>query len=543
MEEFSLNVLISLACGLALFLYGMKTMSEGLESAAGSKMKRIVELFTLNPIVGVFVGAFVTAIIQSSSATTVMVIGFVNAGIMNLYQALGIIMGANIGTTVTGQMVSFKLTALAPVAIVIGVFGVMVFNNSRKEKYFQILLGFGLLFMGMEMMSNSMAPLRKLQSFKTLITTLSKPGILNAIFGLAIGTVITAVIQSSSAVTAIIVAMATEGAISIDAAFPIILGANIGTTVTAMLSSIGACKTAIKAAIMHLLFNVIGSSLFLLLFVLFRENALNIMHALGPDAERQIANTHTLFNVINTIMLFPFSRQIIALANKIIPGEDEKGFAIRLDERMIETPAFALQMVKTEIERMGNIALNSFDNSMKSFIDKDAALAEKVFSDEHNINALERAIADFMVKLSNAPITPKERLYLDNMINIINDIERIGDHAENIAEMTIHNIKNEIFTSPMAYDQLVEMSEKVRTSIFESLSALSQNDHQLANKVVEREGRIDEYEKVLRKEHIKRLGDGKCMPVAGVIFLDVVSNLERIGDHSSNIALYVLDIK
>lgn len=542
MSGFPIDAFLNLAFGLALFLYGMNTMSNGLESAAGTKMKRIVELFTVNPFVGILVGALVTAIIQSSSATTVMVIGFVNAGIMTLSQALAIIMGANIGTTITGQMVSFNLTSLAPYAVILGVFGQFLFSkNSHQQKYFQVLLGFGLLFLGMSTMSSSMAPLRELQAFKDLIQSLSSPGIGNAILGLLIGTAITGIIQSSSAVTAIIVAMATEGTITIDAAFPIILGANIGTTITAMLSSIGATKTAIKAATMHLLFNVVGSVFFLLIFVTFREYALNIMWQLGTNPERQIANTHTLFNLVNTAMLFPFSKVIISFVNKIIPGEDEKAFGIRLDDRMIETPAFAIQMVQSEVIRMSDLAVFSYDKAIDAFKNSNIESATEVFETEKKINMFERTIADFLVKLSNANITHVQRTYLDNMINIINDIERIGDHADNIGEMAMHNIENNVHTSEMAFIQLDELSDKVRKSIIQAFKALETNNHRSAREVVEREGGIDELEKVLRAEHIKRLKDGLCKPVAGVVFLDIISNLERIGDHASNIALYVLD--
>lgn len=543
MQEISiLNLAISLASGLALFLYGMKLMSEGLESVAGSKMKRIVELFTSNPIVGVFVGAFVTAIIQSSSATTVMVIGFVNAGIMNLTQAVSIIMGANIGTTITGQMVSFRLDALAPVAIVVGVFLLMAFASNRKQKYGYVILGFGLLFMGMGIMGDSMAPLKELQMFRDLIIALSSPGIGNILLGVLIGTAITAVIQSSSAVTAIIVAMASEGTITIDAAFPLILGANIGTTVTAMLSSVGANKMAIKAGLIHTLFNVVGSLIFVVLFILFREQSLTLMYAMGANAARQIANVHTVFNLVNTVLLFPFRNQLVCLVNKLIPGEESRGFSIRLDERMIETPAFAIQMVKTEIERMGEITMDSYDAAIKGYIEQSEKAAREVFEYEKQINEFESTIAGFLVKLSNAPITSDQRSFLDNMINVINDIERVGDHADNIAELAIHNIENDIYTSPMAYEQIKEMGDNVRKSIYQAFKALAEDDHALAEKVIEREGRIDNFEKVLRKEHIKRLSDGLCRPVAGVVFLDILSNLERIGDHASNIALYVLDL-
>lgn len=538
-----IKLTIQLLSGLALFLYGMNVMSDNLEKVAGNKMKKIVEMFTSNPLRAIFVGALVTAIIQSSSATTVMTIGFVNAGIMNLYQAVGIIMGANIGTTITGQMISFKLSALAPYAIIIGGFGLLIMNKKAQKAHFYIVLGFGLLFFGMDMMSESMSFLRNSPEVANLIKELSSPGVGNTLLGLLIGTAITAVIQSSSAVTAIIVAMAGSGAITIEASFPIILGANIGTTITAILSSIGANKTAKKAALMHLLFNVIGSVFFIILFIIFRDKSIGLMSALGDDAKRQIANTHTIFNLLNTIMLFPFIKYIIMLVNKMIPGEDKESAVLRLDDRMIETPSFAIQMTKTEIDRMGTITLESYENSVISYVKHDMEAIKNVFSLEKKINQMQRGLSDFMIKLSTSSLTPAQKSYIDNMFNIINDIERIGDHAKNIAEMAEHVTNEKIFTSDMAVEQVQEMAEEVRKSISQSLKALENEDKYLAKKVIKREYKVDEFERSMRKQHIQRLQEGLCQPEAGIIFLDIISNLERIADHATKISLYVNDIE
>ncbi|MDO4772050.1 MAG: Na/Pi cotransporter family protein [Bacillota bacterium] len=538
-----IKLTIQLLSGLALFLYGMNVMSDNLEKVAGNKMKKIVEMFTSNPLRAIFVGALVTAIIQSSSATTVMTIGFVNAGIMNLYQAVGIIMGANIGTTITGQMISFKLSALAPYAIIIGGFGLLIMNKKAQKAHFYIVLGFGLLFFGMDMMSESMSFLRNSPEVANLIKELSSPGVGNTLLGLLIGTAITAVIQSSSAVTAIIVAMAGSGAITIEASFPIVLGANIGTTITAILSSIGANKTAKKAALMHLLFNVIGSLIFIILFIIFRDKSIGLMSALGDDAKRQIANTHTIFNLLNTIMLFPFIKYIIMLVNKMIPGEDKESAVLRLDDRMIETPSFAIQMTKTEIDRMGTITLESYENSVISYVKHDMEAIKNVFSLEKKINQMQRGLSDFMIKLSTSSLTPAQKSYIDNMFNIINDIERIGDHAKNIAEMAEHVTNEKIFTSDMAVEQVQEMAEIVKKSISQSLKALENEDKYLAKKVIKREYKVDEFERSMRKQHIQRLQEGLCQPEAGIIFLDIISNLERIADHATKISLYVNDIE
>ncbi len=535
--------MIHLFSGLALFLYGMNMMSAGLESAAGSKMKRIVELFTKNRVIGVFVGFVVTFIVQSSSATTVMVVGFVNAGIMNLTQAIGLIMGANIGTTVTAQMVAFKLTEVAPYAIVIGVVGLFFIKADRLKEYFRIILGFGILFLGMHQMSQSMEPIREIQQFKDLVVTLSSPGVANVLLGTLVGFAFTAVVQSSSATTALLVSMATNGTIMIEAAFPMLLGANIGTTVTAMLSSIGTNKTAKKAAVMHLLFNVVGSGVFLLLFIVFRDGVVDIMKSLGATAERRIANTHTVFNVLNTIMLLPFAGVLVKMANKLVPDSKDDSQHAMLDERMIETPAVALQVVKTEIDRMGKITLDSYDKCLRGFIKKDSNVCSEVFKTEKLINEMERSIGEFLFKLSNSDLDMRERAFIDNMINVVNDIERIGDHADNIAELALEQINDKITISPMAIEQLEEMGKRVKKSVKQSLKALETEDRSIANMVIAREGEIDYMEKQLRKEHIKRLNDKLCLPASGVTFLDVISNLERIGDHASNIALYVSDLE
>ncbi len=539
-----LKSIVQVLSGLALFLFGMKMMSENLESVAGHKMKKIIGMFTSNPIRGILVGAVVTALVQSSSATTVMVIGFVNAGIMSLYQAIGIIMGANIGTTITGQMVSLKLSALAPYAIIIGGLGLMLISKKSKQNRFYIILGFGILFMGMDIMGDAMSPLRQSPAVAGIIQSLSEPGVVNTLLGLILGAAITAVIQSSSAVTAIVVAMAGSGAIGIAAAFPIVLGANIGTTVTAILSSIGASKTAKKAALMHLLFNVIGSVIFIILYIIFRGPALKLMNMLGANAKRQIANTHTIFNVLNTLMLFPFAKGLVALVNRLIPGEENEESVLRLDERMIETPSVAIEMVKTEIDRMGAMALESYDYSMDAYLTKDAKSVQKVYEIEKVINEMEHGINDYLIKLS-APtsLSTEQKSYIDNMFNVINDIERIGDHAENVAGLANQAIKDGVVSSDKALKQVAGMSGKVRKSIVQSLKALAKEDKKSANKVIKRENKVDKIEKTMRKEHIKRLQEGLCKPEAGIIFLDVISNLERVADHAENISEYVNDIE
>lgn len=537
------SIIVELFGGLGLFLYGMNVMSEGLEKAAGNKMRRIIELFTKNPVIGVLVGAFVTAIIQSSSATTVMVVGFVNAGIMNLYQAIGIIMGANIGTTSTALLVSFNLTELAPYSIAIGV-GIMMFSkNSKSKKYAQILIGFGILFMGMDVMKHAMKPLRSSKSFTDMIVALGGPGLVNSLLGILIGFGITAVIQSSSATTAMVVAMAQEGQIPLEVAFPVVLGANIGTTVTAMLSSIGANKTAKRAALMHLMFNVIGSGLFLVLFVVFREQGLSIIKASSNQVDNQIANSHIVFNVTNTLLLLPFYKVIVLAAEKFIPiTEDESAvIAKKLDDRILETPTVAIPVVMDEVIRMGNLSIESYKSAILAILENKMTKAQETFKYEKAINDMEGNIADYLVKVSNSAISEGQRVVVDSLFSTINDIERIGDHADNLAELAVYKIENKLSFSDVAVDELKLMSERVEKSLHQSFESLLSNQKDLARSVLEREGEIDMLEKTLRKEHIKRLNEQLCKPGSGVIFLDMISNLERIGDHASNIAEAVLD--
>lgn len=536
------EILVTMVGGLGLFLYGMNIMSDGLEKAAGDRMKHFIEVLTKNRVMGVLVGVIVTAIVQSSSATTVMVVGFVNAGIMSLTQSVGIIMGANIGTTVTAQLVSINLTALAPMAIAIGV-GVKYFGkNAKMKKYAEILLGFGILFLGMDIMKDAMKPLREIQEFKDLLLSFGTGSILDTSMGIFTGFAITAIVQSSSATTGILIALASTGLLPITSAFPILLGTNMGTTVTAMLSSLGASKTAKRAAIIHFMFNLIGTVIF---GIFLSKLTINYVTAISDDPARQLANAHTLFNIANTIILLPFAGVLVHLSNKILPvSEEEKKGVVGikyLDERILETPSIAIIQVLKEVLHMGNIALESYSSAMESILKHDGKKAHETFKLEKTINMMEKTITSYLIKLSNKEISVKQREIIDGLFSTINDIERVGDHADNIAELGIYKIENNLIFSIEAIDELDLMSSRVSKSYKQSLNALYSGDYNIARRVVEREGEIDLMERNFRKEHIKRLNDGLCSPEPGVVFLDAISNLERIGDHASNIALAVLD--
>lgn len=537
-----ISILMALFGGLGLFLYGMNTMSEGLEKAAGDRMKSIIEMLTKNKIMGVFVGAIVTMIVQSSSATTVMVVGFVNAGIMNLTQAVGIIMGANIGTTITAQLVSIKLSAVAPIAIGAGVLVNLISNNDRTKKYAQILIGFGILFLGMDFMKDAVKPLRSFEGFTTLLTSFGSGKMMDTVFAIFTGFAITAIVQSSSATTGILVALASEGLLPIEAALPVLLGTNVGTCVTAMISSIGANKTAKRAAVVHLMFNVIGT----LIFAIFLAGpTVSIVTRIGSDSARQLANAHTFFNITNTLMLLPFAGLLVKLAQRFVPGEvepeDNTSASKYLDERILETPSIALGQVIKETLHMGNMAKESYVNAMDGFVNNDLAKAQETFRLEKQINLLESEIMEYLIKLSNSNVSIAQREQIDGLFSTINDIERVGDHADNLAELAVYKTEKSLKFSENAIQEIEHMSERVYKSYDHAIDSLATGDVSSARKVLEREGEIDMLEKNLRKKHIKRLNNGDCQPGSGVLFLDLISNLERIGDHASNIALAVLD--
>ncbi len=534
---------IELFGGLGLFLYGMSVMSEGLEKAAGSKMKRFIEILTTNRFTAVIVGAFVTMIVQSSSATTVMVVGFVNAGIMNLTQAIGVIMGANIGTTITAQLVAFKLTALAPVAIGLGV-GLKLFSkNPKTKKYAEILLGFGILFMGMDVMKHSMKPLRSYQGFTDLLMSFGSGRILDTVLAIFTGFSVTAIIQSSSATTGIMVALASSGMLPIDAAFPILLGTNIGTCVTAMISSIGANKTAKRAAVMHMMFNIIGTAIFAILLA---KPSLWFVKQFWSSPERQLAMMHTTFNITTTLMLVGFAPLIVKLAQRMIPVSETEmrqmtGGTKYVDDRILETPSIAIVQLMKEVLHMGNVANDTLKLAGEALIEGNEDKAKEAFEKEKQVNGLEHAIMEYLVKLSNSDIAPMQRVAIDGLFSTVNDIERVADHADNIAELAIERVSQDLEFSDKAISELDSMMNDCITAFTESLNALHSYDKSSAQRVIEREGYIDLLEKNLRKKHIERLNGGRCQPSSGVLFLDAISNLERVGDHASNIALAVLD--
>jgi phosphate:Na+ symporter len=526
------GIIIGLLGGLGLFLYGMKLMGDGLENAAGEKLKEFLEKITSNPVKGILVGTVVTSIIQSSSATTVMVVGFVNAGLMSLYQAAGVIMGANIGTTITAQLVAFKLTAIAPIFVGIGT-GIVLFSKAKKSREIgHIVLGFGILFMGLQFMENVLKPIATTPGFKNMIVSLGQSPIL----GILVGMLATAIVQSSSATTGILIAMAGSGAIPLETAIPLLFGTNIGTCITAMLASIGTSKTARKAALFHLTFNVIGTVIFTL--VLKQFTAAVYFISPGADVKRLIANAHTLFNIINTIILVGFIPVLIKFVNKLIPGEDNYSTVDTkyIDERLLETPAIAVGQAVKEIIRMANEAKQNLELSVKGFMNNDEEIIKKVFENEQHINNLESEIVSFLAKLANKEISTEDSELITSMYHVVNDIERIGDHAENLAELSQEKISRRLSFSDEALSELNHIYSYTLDALNRSIESFQNHDIAKAQSVLDIEEKIDNLEKELRLTHIKRLNSGSCSAHSGTVFLDMISNFERVADHAMNIA-------
>ncbi|MGL4773509.1 MAG: Na/Pi cotransporter family protein [Clostridium sp.] len=524
------EVFTGLLGGLGLFLFGMKLMGDGLENAAGEKLKGILEKITSNRIVGVLVGTVVTAIIQSSSATTVMVVSFVNAGLMSLIQAAGVIMGANVGTTITAQMVSFKLDTIAPIFIGVGAIILLVAKKKRVRDLASIALGFGILFMGMGVMSGAMKPIAESPSFQEFVIVVGD----NRILGLLAGLAMTAVVQSSSATTGILVALATTGAIGMDVALPVIFGCNIGTCVTALLASLGANRTAKKAALIHLFFNIFGT----VIFLPFMDQFIALVQTTDTNVARQVANAHTIFNVTATVLMLPLANYLVILANKILPGDDEieKEGAVYLNNGLLDNPVIATTGVLKETIRMGSKAKENLELSMKVFVDGNEDLIKSINNNEKIINILEKEITNYLVRLSEHELAEVEGKIVSSTYHIINDIERIGDHAENILELALEKRNNSISFGEDAKEEIKEIYKKTLDALDIALKSYEEKNIYDAEKVIVIEEEIDKLEKKFRESNIQRLNDKQCNASSSVIFLDLISNLERIGDHATNIA-------
>lgn len=525
--------------GLGIFLFGIKSMGDGLQKSAGDKLRDILDKFTTNPIMGVIAGMFVTVLIQSSSATTVITVGLVSAGFMNLRQAIGVIMGANIGTTVTAFIIGIDVGAFALPILAIGSFLLFFFKNKKLHYFGQVLFGFGALFYGLELMSEGMKPLRDLQAFHDLTISMSD----HSVLGVLVGTIFTVLVQSSSATIGILQGMYADGLLDIHAALPVLFGDNIGTTITAILASLGASVAAKRAAAVHVLFNIIGTIIFLMILPLFTNFMLYLTDVFNLNPKMTIAFAHGTFNVTNTLIQLPFIGVLAFIVTKLIPGEDSviEYKAKHLDPMFIEqSPSIALGQAKEEVIRMGQFAIKGLENS-RDFLQTDLQkYSDTALSIEDAINNLDRKITDYLIRLSSTPLSVGESEIHSTLMDTVRDIERIGDHFENIVELNEFKVTNKVKLTDDAIKDLENMFTLTITTVIEAIDALDHNDKELARDVVKKEEEIDQMERKLRKKHILRLNDGICTGQAGIVFVDIVSNLERIGDHAVNIAEAVL---
>lgn len=531
--------------GLGLFLYGMHIMASGLQKCAGNKLKHILEMLTRNKFLGIILGAIVTAIIQSSSATTVMVVGFVNAGIMDLTQTVGIIMGANIGTTMTSWLVSSLEWAsfldpefYAPIAIAAGAFMLLFSKKNTTSLIGETVAGFGLLFVGIAMMKEGLEPLRGLPAFADAMSTFGT----NPLLGVLVGAVVTALIQSSSASVAILQSLALAGLVRWDAAIYIVMGENIGTCATAVLSSIGTNKNAKAAAYIHLLFNVIGAviiSTIAALFFTFINPALGSRHLSSVD----ISILHTTVNLATMFMLYPFGNQLVKLAEKLTnltPSAVNEAELIHLDDRVLKTPGIAIENCVKEIVRLGEMARDNLELATNTMKTQDSAAMDRVLEREEAIDTLTSSITSYMVKLCNTDLTEKQNRNITSLFHTVIDMERIGDHCENLVEFTQYMKSENLHFSDKARDELDHFFDETLRCVSNCVNALSTYSTELAEKVISEEERVDIMEERLRSEHIERLAAGECNPTVGVVYLDVLTNLERVSDHALNVAQMVI---
>lgn len=521
--------------GIALFLYGMQLMGDGLQKAAGARLQKVLETMTGVLALGVFLGAIVTAVLQSSSATTVMTIGLVNAGLLTLKQAFGVVMGANIGTTMTAQLIAFKLTDYITVMLFIG-FMIQLLAKRRRGKYIgQVVLGFGVLMLGMEMMGDAVMPLRSYQGFTDFISNFSH----NPLLGVGVGMVMTMLIQSSSATIGILIAMASQGLIGLEGAIPVLLGDNIGTCITAVLASLRANTTAKRVALAHVMFNTVGTVIFVTFMGLFVKLVLTVSPE--GDIARQIANAHTAFNCINTLLFMPFAGKFVQFIEKMLPekGEIISRRPVYLDKSMLQTPSIAMSLAVKEVVRMGNLSRKNMGMAIDSINKFDETKVKYVLEHEPVVDALETDITCYLTEMSESQMSEDLSARHTGLLHACNDIERIGDHAETLAKKSRMIFEDEVKFSDEAKEELRILGEKVMLASGRALEALEKNDKQIAAEAITLCREVKAYQKVVRKNHIVRLNEKRCDPVAGFVMLELLINMKRVSDHSKNISQLV----
>lgn len=536
----NISIILTMAGGLGLFLFGMQLMSQSIEKVAGAKLRHILEIFTTNRFMGMIVGFIFTGIIQSSSACTAMVVSFVNAGLMNLYQAAGVIFGANIGTTITSQLVSFNLSEIAPVILLTGVLFAMFSGRQSVKQAAEIVIGFGILFLGLQTMSGAMAGMRDMPQVVDLLKSLTNP-----LFATIVGIVLTSVIQSSSVTVSIVLLMANQGLLALPITLYIILGCNIGACTTALLASLSGKKDAKRAALIHFWFNVIGTVLIYVILLVAMDPVLHMIQAISPDNGRFVANAHTIIKIFQVIVLFPFSNLIVRLSCLCIPGEDRKinyreSYQLKyIGEKVVFNPATAVVEVIKELERMASLANENLNRAMNALITLDEDDITEVYEVEKNINFLNHAITDYLVKINQSTLPIEDLKSIGALFHVVNDIERIGDHAENVADAAQQRKDEGIGISKEAQRELGEMLDMVNRIIQYAIEVFVQSDESHMQEIVSLENKVDAKEKELQRAHVERLTKGECTPAAGMIFSDIVSGLERVADHATNIAFAI----
>ena len=535
------EIILGLMGGLGLFLYGMRLMSDSLEQAAGARMRAILEFFTKTPLRGILVGTLFTAIIQSSSACTVMVVSFVNSGLMDLYQAAGVIMGANIGTTVTSQLISFNLSALAPAIVMAGIILVMVSKKVKVQRVGEVLLGFGILFMGLNTMSSSMAVLRESPQVVEIMGSLS-----SHFAALIVGLVVTAVLQSSSATVGIVLLLANQGLLDMRICFFIILGCNIGACVSALLAGLNGKRDAKRAAMIHLLFNILGTIIMYIALTVALEPITHFIEFIsGGNPGREVANAHTLIKIVEVLILAPFIKQIVKMTGWIIRGKEEKeeeGFHLQyIGEKSVYSPTTAVFDAIREMERMGHMAISNLERAMNALVTLDEQEIAQVYQVEKQIDYLNHEITSYLVKVNGTTLPADDAKSIGGLFHVVNDIERIGDHAENIADAAESRLKQNISFSESAKRELSSMLDMVIKITTYALDMFSSNNQEHMQEILDLEDQVDETERELQESHIQRLTRGECTASAGMMFSDIISGLERVSDHATNIAFSLLD--
>ena len=536
----SFGTILTMAGGLGLFLFGMELMGDSIEKVAGARLRRILEIFTTNRFMGMIVGIIFTGIIQSSSACTVMVVSFVNSGLMNLYQAAGVILGANIGTTITSQLVSFNLSKIAPLILLVGVVVMMFTKKEKVRKVAEVVVGFGILFVGLSTMSQAMANMKNEPQVVNLLMSLKNP-FLATLMGFAL----TAIIQSSSVTVSIVLLLANQDLLPLPITLYIILGCNIGACATAMLASMTGKKDAKRAALIHLLFNIIGTVIIYIALFVAGDQIVELIKSISADNGRFVANAHTLIKIAQVIMLFPFTGWLVKMTYLIVPGEDQKvgyreSYQLKyIGDKVVFNPATAVVEVIKELERMASLAEENLNRAMNALITLDEEDIEEVYEVEKNINFLNHAITDYLVKINQTTLPIEDLNSLGALFHVVNDIERIGDHAENVADAARQRKEEGVSISKEAQKELGDMLEMVNKIIRYAVEMFAKSDESHMQEIVTLEDQVDEKERELQKKHVERLTKGECSPEAGMIFSDIVSGLERVADHATNIAFAI----